>query len=79
MDGTMVGAPAAFGPLGLIQKGYIICGWCICVEIFETYVHGSYGYSKIFKAGEEIEEMMGSKGKLGGLDIMRGKSQVREG
>lgn len=49
------------------------------MDILQSHVHGSYSNTKVFKAGEQIEEVMGRQGKFGRFDIMGRESQVWEG
>lgn len=49
------------------------------MNILEPNVHGTHDDAKLVEAGEEVEEMVGSEGEFGGLDMSGTKAQIREG
>lgn len=77
MDGYGVGA-SSLGSLRLAQEGDIV-GSRGLLQIFKPYIHRANLYTQFFKAGEEVEQMVGCEGKFGRLDMMRCEGQVRAG
>jgi hypothetical protein len=48
------------------------------VDILEPNVHGSHGDTKLMEAREEVEQMVGSEGEFGGLNMSGTQTQIRE-
>jgi hypothetical protein len=64
--------------LSLVQERHIICRRGLSVDILEPNVHGSHSDAKLVEAREEVEEVVGSEGEFGGLDMSGTQAQIRE-
>lgn len=49
------------------------------MQVFQTHIHRTNIYAQVLETREEVEEVVGSQGELGRLDIMGGKGEVWEG
>jgi hypothetical protein len=59
------------------QEGDIVGGSGIVLQILQPHIHRTAVYAKcIFEFAEEVEEVVGSQGQLGGLDAAGGEGDV---
>lgn len=65
----MHGGSIAPGPFGFIKEGNIGLR-NLGVDIFQSDIHGAHGNAKFFKAGEEVEQVVGGQCEFGGFGIL---------
>lgn len=61
------------------EEGYIVGRRSVMLKILETHIHRADIDAEVFELAEEVEEVVGSKCQLGGLDAGRGERQKGSG
>lgn len=76
MDRVAVRTPNLL-PLCLTEEGDIVARGDICVDVLQSYIHGTNFNAKFREAREEVEEVVRSQSEFGRLDVARREIEVR--
>lgn len=58
------------GPLWLAQERHVGLRYVV-MYVLQSNIHWAHGNGDVLEAGEEVKEVMRSKGKLRGFDTLR--------